>query len=284
MQKPPKRKACSPAKADEPLLPTTPRKGVALLRLALTGLSYDPAFTPRLTTDKGHVHELARALRNGGDLDPIKVWEAPDTKRLIIIDGHHRVAAYRLCDFDTIPAMVFGGDRKAARMEAARDNAKTSYPWTTSECTQYAWGLVIDGAGSKAEIVSATRVTRETIRKMRRRLEEIIASGETPTSNWWRDRNGKKLQGQPEEDTDAAKQARIDKLKDGLNGIETRFKREFNKRPTMEELGTALRWHLGQPRFKAMYSGGHLVDEDEFSANPENHPFVPHPHDPNDDF
>ncbi|SEO28146.1 ParB-like nuclease domain-containing protein [Pseudorhodobacter antarcticus] len=254
------------------------------INLEINRLINDPAFSPRLATDNRHVHELARALRISGDLDPIKVWEEPETKRLVILDGRHRVAAYRLCQMDSIPARVVEGNRKAARIEAARDNSKTSFPWTTSECTQYAWGLVIEGAGSKAQITAATRVTRETIRKMRRRLDEITASGKTPTGNWWSDRNDKQLQGAPEEDTDAAKQARIEKIRDLLNAVETRFKNEFAKRATMEELGLALRWHLGQARFKAMYSGGHLADEDEFSANFEHHPIAPPPSDPNDDF
>ncbi len=52
----------------------------------------------------------------------------------------------------------------------------------------------------------------------------------------------------------------------------------------MEELGTALRWHLGTPRFKAMVSGGFLADEDDLSEDVMQRPLAaPHP-DPNADF
>lgn len=256
----------------------------APMRLRLDVLKQDPAFTPRTGTAKGHVHDLARTLRNGTDLDPITVWPEPGTGRLVILDGRHRAAAYRLCRIESIPARVFNGDRKAARLEAAKENAKTSFPWTATECTQYAWGLVIEGAGSKAQIMQAANVSRTTVKNMRTRLSQLISTGTAPSGNWWRDRNGKPPEGQPEYDTDAAKMDHVAKLREWLNGIETRFKIEFGRRPTMEELGLANRWQLGQARFKAMASGGLIYDEDEFSSDVLQQPLVAPVWDLNDEF
>jgi hypothetical protein len=268
----PKPSAAADAQPKPPLLPAKS----TMVRLKLDSLTYDPAFTPRLVTAKSHVHDLARALRNCGDLDPIKVWAEPQTGKLIILDGRHRVAAYRFQKVGTVPAMIFQGSRKDARLEAARDNSKTTFPWTTSECTQYAWGLVIEGEASKSQIVRASTVSIGTITNMRKRLADITAAGNEPCGNWWRDRNGNGPDGTPEDDSDEAKQARIKKLREWLHGTEVRFKLEYGRRFTPEELGTAVRWHLGQARFKLMASGGCLIDEDPFSDNPEQQP-LEHP-------
>lgn len=253
-------------------------------RLALASLTFDPAFTPRKETSKAHVHDLARTLRNGNDLEAIHVWPEPTTGRWVILDGRHRATAYRLEGRKEIPVRFFQGDRKAARLEAALDNAKARYSWTTSECTQYAWGLVIEAVGSKRVIAQYANVRTSTVANMRKRLAEMTAAETVPTGNWWADRTGKPPERPPEDDSDAGRKARIDRLREGMNDTEARFKLEFRRRPSMEELGTAMRWHLGQPRFKAMASGGYLVDEDEFSDCAEARPLSPLPGNPDEDF
>lgn len=253
-------------------------------RLPLASLTFDPTFSPRKEISKPHVHDLARALRNRSDLDAINVWPEPITGRWIILDGRHRATAYCLEGRKDVPVRLFQGDRKAALLEAARDNAKARYPWTTSECTQYAWGLVLEAAGSKREIADAANVRTSTVANMRKRLAEMATAGTVPTGNWWADRTGKTPERPPEDDSDAARKARIDRLREGMNGTETRFKLEFGRRPTMEELGVAMRWHLGQPRFKAMASGGYIVDEDEFSDSAEAQPLMSLPGNPGEDF
>jgi hypothetical protein len=252
----------------EPIITQT----ASTVRFKLASLSFDPAFTPRKETAKAHVHDLARALRVCGDLDPVLVWLDARTGSMIILDGRHRVAAYRFCKIATIPAIVFQGSRKDARLEAARVNSKTTFPWSTSECTQYAWGLVIEEEASKREVSTAAKVSIGTVTNMRKRLAELKTLGETPTGNWWRDRNDKQPEGKPEDDSDSAKHARIAKLREWFHGAETRFKIEFGRRFTPDEFGIAARWHLGQARFKVMASGGCLIDEDEFSTDPELRP------------
>lgn len=253
-------------------------------RVMLTDLVHDDAFTPRVTTNKYQVHDLAGRLQREGDLDPIKAWPHPTTGRLIILDGRQRVAAYRLREIESIPAVIFEGSRKDARLEAGRNNSKTRNPWTTAECTNYAWGLVIEGEASKAEIMKAVRVGYGSIGRMRKRLAELVAAGKEPDRSWWKAQRDDTKAEKPEEETEAARQARLGKLKDWMNGVDTRYRQEFGRRPTMEELGTAMHWHLGTPRFKAMVSGGFLADEDDLSEDAMQRPLaVPHP-DPNADF
>jgi hypothetical protein len=267
-----------------PVCSNTQGTPCAILRMPLSDLVFDAAFTPRVGLSKEHVHQLARGLCNSGDLHPITVWVDPATGKFVILDGRHRVAAYLFQKFADIPARVFQGDRKAALLEAAKDNAKATYSWTTSECTQYAWGLVIAAAGSKRKIAQFANVRTSTVGNMRKRLADMMSAGRIPTGNWWRDRNDKSAAAMPEVEDDAARKVRIDKLRDYLNGTEMRFKMEFGRKPTMEELGVAMRWHLGQPRFKAMLSGGYTADEDEFSDHSEAHPLAAPPAQPDEDF
>lgn len=256
-------------------------------RMNLSDLASDPAFTPRAGLSKEHIQQLSRALRNCTDLDPITVWDDPVSGKTIILDGRYRAAAYHLTKIESIPVRHFRGDRKAALLEAARENAKTTYPWTTAECTQYAWGLVIAEAGSKREIAQAANVRTSTVGNMRKCLADMTRRGATPTGNWWLDRQDKPLTEAIAEDDAAARKLHIDRLRAYLKGTEVRFKTEFGKKPTMEELGVALRWHLGQPRFKAMLSGGFTADEeddDEFSYPVGEQPWVPPSVDCHDDF
>ena len=172
--------AATDAQPEQPLLPARP----AITRLRLDSLTVDPAFTARIGIAIGHVLDLARALRNCGDLDPITVWLDPATGKWVVLDGRHRIETYRSNKAATIPAVIFQGSRMEARLEAARCNSKTTFPWTTAECTQYAWGLVIEGGASKRQIVQAATVSTGTVTNMRKRLVEMTAAGEEPVGNW----------------------------------------------------------------------------------------------------
>jgi hypothetical protein len=247
-------------------------RGTAPTLLKLEGISFDEAFSPRLDIAKAHVLDLARSLHNCDHLDPITVWKDPKTNRLVVLDGRHRFEAYFFKKRRHIPAIIFQGNRMEARLEAARNNSKTTFPWSTAECTQYAWGLVIEGDASKLQIARAAAVSTSMVGNMRRRLKEMTAAGSVPSGNWFRDRNDKLPEGQPEDDSPEAKLARIKKLKDRLGELDKWFKDEQGMRCPPDELGQALRWHLGQARFKVMASGGCLFDEDEFSQDPEHRP------------
>jgi hypothetical protein len=268
MKTPTKPSAIISADAEEPIISRASR----LIRLKLDTLSFDQAFSPRPDLAKAHVLDLARALHNCDDLDPIKVWKELGTNRLIVIDGRHRFEAYRFKRRSHIPAIIFHGNYTEARLEAGTHNSKTTFPWSTAECTQYAWGLVIEGQASKLQISRHAAVSTSMVGNMRRRLKEMTAAGSVPSGNWFRDRNDKLPEGQLEDDTTAAQLARVKKLKDRLGEVDKWFKDEFGIRCPPDDLGQALRWHLGQPRFKLMASGGCLFDEDEFSQDPECRP------------
>lgn len=65
-----------------------------------------------------------------------------------------------------------------------------------------AWRLVraCNGILSKAEIARDVGVGTTTIAKMRRRRREMIAAGQEPTGEWWRDAADKELEAPEEQD------------------------------------------------------------------------------------
>lgn len=128
-----------------------------------------------------HVGELAALLKQGWVLDPISLWRDPDTGMLVLVDGHHRMAAYREVGWaDLIPAEVHHCDRRAARLLAMADNGKARLPFNKAERMNAAWALVCDGPTdgwtySKAEIEQATGAGNGTIAEMRRTRKRLLS-------------------------------------------------------------------------------------------------------------
>lgn len=128
-----------------------------------------------------HVMELAALLKQGRVLDPVSLWHDPDTGGLVLVDGLHRMAAYREVGWSApIPAEVHHCDRRAARLLAMADNGKTRLPFNKAERMNAAWALVCDGLPegwtySKSEIEEATGAGNGTIAEMRRTRKKLLA-------------------------------------------------------------------------------------------------------------
>ncbi|SAL24254.1 ParB-like nuclease domain protein [Caballeronia terrestris] len=134
---------------------------------------------------KHHVTELSvflkRDLKN--ELDPITVLKVG--RMYYLMDGHHRLAAYRLVGRQEIPVTWFPEGPALAVIEAGRINFKIVAQSDTATKTQRAWDMVIDDYGwSRSQIVTATTVVEKTVNTMRvakRKLEEL---GEPLPKSW----------------------------------------------------------------------------------------------------
>ena len=152
--------------------------------------------------DKGHLRGLVQAVRTtNGKLAPLLLWREMDSNgaisgRLILLDGEHRLAAYRSARKGTpgvdqaVPAIVVSCDRTEAKLLALAANAKDALPLTAPERADGAWRLVRDGNAklSIARIVKASGVSSRTVSYMRGRAKELSAA--EITGAWWRDRQG----------------------------------------------------------------------------------------------
>ncbi|MCC1482323.1 ParB N-terminal domain-containing protein [Roseibaca sp. Y0-43] len=214
------------AKAKTPRTPTYRRANVNLREI-----NFDPEFSIR-DIQEHHVRTLVAALRTKGKLDPILLLDDkrnPEQPKLTLIDGHHRVAAYKTQQRSQkhpkpVNALIVSCDEITAHRLAAQRNSKDKLPLTTTEKLNLAWKLVwlSEAALSKAEIVNDTGVSRTTVHNMRKRRRQMLEAGKEPTGEWWKDSKDNSLGTQEETDLDK----KLEKYVDALKGPAEAMRRE----------------------------------------------------------
>jgi hypothetical protein len=167
-----------------------------------------------------HVTELVDVLKQGRELDPVTLWEEPETGATVLVDGHHRLAAYRRAEWPKpIPSQVHHCDRKAARLLAMGENGKARLQFTKTERQNAAWALVCDGSSdqwlySQKEIHEATGASVRNIVTMRNTRKEIEEQGGDFDPSWHRTLKFKRDAVPSDDDRDAWVQANTAKLND----------------------------------------------------------------------
>ena len=171
-------------------LPTLP-KALHHSRLKIVPALFQPRFQKE---DTDHVAELRAALIEGGKLDAVKVFPIGDA--FFLIDGHHRVAAYRDVEADhesdgMIPVSYLASrSLDDAIAYAAKENAKARKRLERWELSAWTWEIVKSEARlSKACIAKLTGTSEATIGRMRpifRRIKEATATDPRSTIGWER--------------------------------------------------------------------------------------------------
>ncbi|MCE1237093.1 MAG: ParB/RepB/Spo0J family partition protein [Hyphomicrobiales bacterium] len=171
-------------------LPTLPKA------LHHSRLKIVPAlFQPRIEKeDRDHVAELHSALIESGKLDAVKVFPIGDD--VYLIDGHHRVAAYREAEeareSDGMIPVSYLTSRilDDAIAYAAKENAKARKRLERWELSAWTWEIVKSETRlSKACIAKLTGTSEATIGRMRpifRRIKEATATDPRSTIGWER--------------------------------------------------------------------------------------------------
>lgn len=118
------------------------------------------------TLDTRHVGKLAvRIVRK--DMDPVLVVKLG--REWVVVDGHHRLAAYRkLQHAEPIKCEWFAGTVREATDESLRRNEKTHLEVQQGDKAEEAWKRTLLGWGSKHEVVKLTGCGEGTVAKMRR--------------------------------------------------------------------------------------------------------------------
>jgi hypothetical protein len=170
-------------------------RGGAGLMLASSIMTLDNLFQPRRITN-WHVDDLVRAVKSKRVITPLLVLRIGE--RGYLLDGHHRLAAYRTVDkaqgcVSRVPCEFWDGTIAGAVLEARRRNSETKLAMTTTQKLDDAWKLVkMVRAGeskteyhfSKAEIVAASDVARGTVTNMRKALETLGREAARPIAVW----------------------------------------------------------------------------------------------------
>lgn len=133
-----------------------------------------------------HVATLADLLRRGIELDPPEVWEHPETKALIIADGHHRLAAHQEVNpGGRIKVRVHRCEMREALELPLRENTKERLTLTHDEKADRAWAWTDpDQDRSKRETAQLCGVSERTVANMRRVRKELVDRGEAPPRSW----------------------------------------------------------------------------------------------------
>jgi len=138
-----------------------------------------------------HIESLLQSIKSEKDnrLDPILIWSTGS--RYVIIDGHHRLAAYKRFAEEKgkseetfkVPVRAFEGTLDEALAQSAMTNKKISEALTRIEKSDASWRLVCtdsDGSGgwkrSKQKITSLGLVNESTIGRMRRTHTKLLKS------------------------------------------------------------------------------------------------------------
>ncbi|SPF79585.1 hypothetical protein PRI8871_01382 [Pseudoprimorskyibacter insulae] len=125
------------------------------------------------------VDDLLVTLRQGnGTLDPLFVWWTG--RRWVVLDGHHRLEAYRKLSEATgkpvlVPVKVSQAkDSEQAILEANRENSKDKLNTTLDDKHRQAWYMVVMGiGGSVRAIAEATGSSKSTVGRMRKIRDQL---------------------------------------------------------------------------------------------------------------
>ncbi|WP_095202897.1 ParB/RepB/Spo0J family partition protein [Mesorhizobium carmichaelinearum] len=154
--------------------------------LALDEITLMPElFQPREISEK-HIADLARTIQNFGKVEPVTVL--PVGPRAVLVDGHHRIEAYRrVGTVAGIPVQYFQGTPQEAVLEAGRANSQVKLPMASRERQDYAWRLVQLDQHSKAEIAKAAGVSVAQVGNMRA-VGKRLGQDAFNYPSWWRAR------------------------------------------------------------------------------------------------
>ncbi|NIZ09992.1 ParB N-terminal domain-containing protein [Pseudooceanicola sp. HF7] len=219
--------------------------------------------------DKEWVKDLARTKCIVGQLDPILLWRNPRDPEglLIILDGRHRVAAYRSeKGAKKIPARVLECSFRDALLVSAQEHTNASLPLTSNQRADFAWRLVWENLDySKKELSQATGVSPRTVGYMRARFKEMQAADTEITGRWWQDRKAKP-EGDEEQPmmSDAERREAVEAMSKALREVTDRRDNPlpfWDDELTAEAMGIA--FGERKLRYFMEYSFGGMDDEME---------------------
>ncbi|TPN06426.1 nuclease [Mesorhizobium sp. B2-1-3] len=228
-------------------------------------------FQPRGGISERHVSDLIKAIKAVGPLDPVTVMMVGN--RTILIDGHHRIEAYRAAKWATpVPVRYFEGTPEEAVLLAGEANSKAKLPMDNTDRQNFAWRLVLIDRHSIAKVARASGISAAQVTIMRR-AKRTLGEQAGDHVSWFRARlaaNGKEYVNSGDDDErDQWMQQVADRYADELT---KKFSTKLALNPEIAAMALAsyfgrklpevygfLREHLGEDDRRAIE-----VENDEF--------------------
>lgn len=146
------------------------------------------AFQPRCiknTRDyyasKGHVATLAKSLKDPDkDLEPVTLCNlyipSEGTKRPVLIDGYHRLSAYKAKGRVEIPAVIIDANPLEAAVHSVLNNFKNTLNMTSSEKLNAYWTIFIAMTGKKGRTSTLKKmgISNGTLQNFREVYKDLI--------------------------------------------------------------------------------------------------------------
>ncbi len=148
---------------------TTTKKGLPRpikRRVHLSELTTDEAtFQPRLSgTGERHISTLCDAIKRGRELDPIAVWENPETGGLVVADGHHRLEAYqRTKPNSRVRVEVYRCDLVSAMSLSMLDNTKERQSLPREDRAQWTWARLLEGGWRVVDLYTLAGISKRAV-------------------------------------------------------------------------------------------------------------------------
>jgi ParB-like chromosome segregation protein Spo0J len=225
----------------------------------------EPLFQPRAVAE-WHVMSIAGAIKVGRKVDPLLVYAVGG--RNLLLDGHHRLAAYRFVGVTSaVPVVFFEGTPTDAVLEARARNSETKLPMSTSERHDDAWRLVRLGRHSKTEICRSSNVSKGSVDAMRKAFKALGEEEAADCKSWRLARARAEGKGGKGDMTDDERQAWLDEMAEGW--ADRLFKAFGTKLQTNPEVAAmALASHFGRclPNL-AGFLRDHLPKRSEWGAD-----------------
>ncbi|MGP3699884.1 hypothetical protein [Rhodobacter sp. NSM] len=232
---------------------------------------YDTSFSARSWRNDDWTKTLAVTLKRTGKLDPVLLWRDPDSPegKLLIVDGHYRIAAYRSLKRAEAVAQIVQGSREQVLLQAAHSHLRGKLPLSAREQANFTWKLVreVGRSISKAELVKLTGMGTTTISRMRARWTELLQKAQDDgedepdiTGDWHRDMKDKPV-GEPDALKDEERTKAVQELARAVRNLTDRRKHKVLAQDgsiVLEAMSVA----LGDETVRALHDFAFSSDEE----------------------
>lgn len=167
-----------PAPAQE----TSQKQADEIRQMRLDDLRTDAGTQQRASFDPEVAAEYSEVLKAGGDLPPVEVvWDIEGEGEYILVDGFHRLEAYRLAERRSIPCKVTEGSFRDAILASALANQNHGLRRTWEDKRNAVNTLLNDAEWSQWSdrlIASKAGVSHTFVANLRKRIQ--VATTATP--------------------------------------------------------------------------------------------------------
>lgn len=173
--------------------PTSPPKSLPLDSVT----TLEAVFQLRNELTPYQIEKLVRVIRSGQTVDPLSVCWC--SGRFVLIDGHHRLEAYKKAGFKgKVPVTLLMADTATELCaEALRENSKSKIQMTAEERSEGAWRIastemfLADGQLKEAKLKGMVNVSSGQLHNFRKAYKKIKDEGGDPLCMSWKQAQAK---------------------------------------------------------------------------------------------